>query len=859
MHAALTISVAVAVALSLAMPARPASAAARTYYVAPSGNDRWSGRKPTPNQLRTDGPFSTIEHARDVVRALRTSKPSDARGGVRIVLRGGTHYLPRTLVLGPEDSGTASAPVEFIAYPGEHPVISGGLPISGWHRGADSVWSAPLPARLRGRTFRDLRVGERMAIRARYPNRSETHPRTEGWLFAGWWGKPWERGVFGEGVANTQEAGTTLRWHAEFPAASRYVVWLRYGHNMSAYGRGKMDGRTTIAIDNEPSVPLTDLPDTGWWAPTRWARTATIDVPAGEHTITWRNMEGGGINLDAFCLCDDITFNPATAIDTGAQTANPVTPPAGKHLVIIQAETCQVIEGKPVAVSHPDVPGSTERIAVAHGKLPEVADWSHVEVRVFPAWGWVNAEIPVVGIENGGQTLQVHCEQDIRPGNRFFLENARELLDAPGEWFADHVSNRVFYIPRAHETVTTAVAPAMDRLVSLTGDPKAGHYVQHIRFEGITFRDADWNLGGYYAPADAAIALDGARSCTMARCRFECLGGYAVRIEHQSSRNRIIRCAMSGLGQGGVILLGSNADQPTDNEIAACVITDCGRIYAHVAGIYVTTGSRNKIAHNRILRMPRYGISLKSQNADNASHGNIVEYNEIVDSNLETNDTGAIETLGRDQQESGNVIRYNVIRRVVGLKTDTAGNIMTPYFTWGIYLDDYSSGTVIEGNVVQGTVLGGICIHGGRNNRVENNIFLDGSEMNIRLQPRDDFMHGNAFRRNIVCYRNPKALLWYSYADTWRPDRLSDCSSNVYWHTGGLDIAHTSLAITPEGAFARWQQAGLDRNSRVADPQIVDSARGDFRLRPSSPAIALGFRPLPLAKVGPIGYTEKDR
>ncbi len=47
-----------------------------------------------------------------------------------------------------------------------------------------------------------------------------------------------------------------------------------------------------------------------------------------------------------------------------------------------------------------------------------------------------------------------------------------------------------------------------------------------------------------------------------------------------------------------------------------------------------------------------------------------------------------------------------------------------------------------------------------------------------------------------------------------------------------------------------WQAGGLDAHSRVADPLFVDPARGDYRLRPESPAFALGFQPLPLDAMG---------
>ncbi|RYG55930.1 MAG: hypothetical protein EON56_04950 [Alphaproteobacteria bacterium] len=272
---------------------------------------------------------------------------------------------------------------------------------------------------------------------------------------------------------------------------------------------------------------------------------------------------------------------------------------------------------------------------------------------------------------------------------------------------------------------------------------------------------------------------------------------------------------------------------------------------------YPADGDRPRPGARLALRRKRpVPARLKSLDANSYSHNNLVAYNEIVDTNLETNDTGAIETLGRDQQDSGNRIEYNLIRNVVGLRVNSEGVFQSPYFTWGIYLDDYSSGTTVRGNIVDGTVVGGICIHSGKNNVVENNVLLNGAEMNIRLQPRgDDTMRNNTFRRNIVAYKNPNSILWYSYSDTWKRDILGEVDNNLYWNTAGLDLATTPKAITPAGTWTQWQGLGLDQNSLVADPQFVDLDGGDYHLKASSPAFKLGFQAIPLERIGPKGYT----
>jgi hypothetical protein len=50
-----------------------------------------------------------------------------------------------------------------------------------------------------------------------------------------------------------------------------------------------------------------------------------------------------------------------------------------------------------------------------------------------------------------------------------------------------------------------------------------------------------------------------------------------------------------------------------------------------------------------------------------------------------------------------------------------------------------------------------------------------------------------------------------------------------------------------------WRQQGRDRDSIIADPLFVNAGNYDFRLRPDSPALRLGFRPIDSSAVGPRG------
>ena len=168
---------------------------------------------------------------------------------------------------------------------------------------------------------------------------------------------------------------------------------------------------------------------------------------------------------------------------------------------------------------------------IAPKQFPEWEHWEGAEVHLFPAWGWVNAILKVERVDKAQHTLIVDCGQEIWPGNRFFIANVREALDAPGEWYLDALEGKLLYWPTSPDfSDVEVVVPAMDRLLILQGNASEGRFVEHLRFRGLTFADADYTaLGGYYSPADAAIWMVAARQCVVENCTFRHLGGYAVR------------------------------------------------------------------------------------------------------------------------------------------------------------------------------------------------------------------------------------------------------------------------------------------------------------------------------------------
>lgn len=114
------------------------------YYVSLQGSDNWSGTIATPNVQQTDGPFATIERARDAIRETRTPVSAD----VLVLIRGGTYRLDETVVFDRRDSGEADYTITYAAYPGETPVFSAGHKVAQWKMANDLP---ALPEKSRGK------------------------------------------------------------------------------------------------------------------------------------------------------------------------------------------------------------------------------------------------------------------------------------------------------------------------------------------------------------------------------------------------------------------------------------------------------------------------------------------------------------------------------------------------------------------------------------------------------------------------------------------------------------------------------------------------------------------------------------
>lgn len=464
-------------------------------------------------------------------------------------------------------------------------------------------------------------------------------------------------------------------------------------------------------------------------------------------------------------------------------------------------------------------------------------DWHNLtDIDAISLVCWFESHLPVKSVDEAQHLVTFAAnsvgglKDETGQMARYYLENVREALDEPGEWYLDRVTGLLTYLPLPGETPETAevYAPRLDSLLHLRGTEEAP--VRNLRFTGLTLRHAQWRYappaGGSFQAAfqvPGAVTLTHARDCVFADCEVSQLSPYAVEVGTGCSGTRLLGCTLRDLGAGGVKL--NRGSERT--EVADCTITAAGRVFPSAIGVLLFDSPRNRIHHNHISDLYYSGISCGWSwgYRQVAARDNRLEYNHIHDIGYGVlSDFGGIYTLS---PQPGSIIRGNVIHDVVSYH----------YGAWGIYLDEGSSDFLVENNLTYRTKGVSFFQHYGRNNLVRNNIFALGQEGPISRGRQEEHLSFTVERNIFYWTQGPLFQQW--------ENRRYRFDNNLYWRPEG------PAPDLPPFSFADWQQMGQDVHGRVADPLFLDVAQGDFRLAAASPARELGFVPFDYAQAGP--------
>ena len=322
----------------------------------------------------------------------------------------------------------------------------------------------------------------------------------------------------------------------------------------------------------------------------------------------------------------------------------------------------------------------------------------------------------------------------------FYLTNALELLDEPGEWYYDIRDHKLYYMPRQGETIREAVVPVLETLVEFVGS--AERPVRHITIKGVTFSHTTWmrpsekghvplqagmylteayklrpqidrpnnhklDNQGWLGRADAAVELRYTENVNFSECRFEHLGGSGLDYVTHCKGGTVSHSTFTDIAMNGYVCGSFSPEglethlpyQPTDfrevctgqtveqsaffdvsNEDWGCVAIAAG----YVSGI--------NIAHNTIHDVSYTGISLGwGWNRDlvcmkdNKVHANLI-YNYAQ----HMYDCAGIYTLGN---QPGTMITENVVRDIA-----RPSYVHAPNHWFYLYTDEGSSNITIRNN-----------------------------------------------------------------------------------------------------------------------------------------------------------------
>lgn len=456
------------------------------------------------------------------------------------------------------------------------------------------------------------------------------------------------------------------------------------------------------------------------------------------------------------------------------------------------------------------------------------ARWANAPaVWLYGYWcfDWASETIAVKSLDPAQHriTLSSPHVYGIGSGNkaerRFCALNLLEELDSPGEYYIDREHGRLYFWPPAPVTGDNTVLSLVKEPVIQVRD------AANITLSGLTVSCC----------AGSAILVEGGANVRVEACvvRNTGLDGVVVK---GGANHCVAACDISDTGTGGLVMEGGDRGTlaPCGHVAENNDIWNPGRrkrthaYNVHMGGVGV------RLAHNRIHSAPHQAIGL-------GGNDHIIEFNEIFDICQESDDCGAF-YMGRNPSERGSILRYNFWR-------DTGGP--RSHGSCAVYFDDGAGGQTVHGNVflrAAGGNFGAVFVHGGHNNRVCNNIFVDCKAAMRHVRWSDatwtEWIKGDLWKERLL-----------GEVDISRPpykERYPELAGFFEFHgeKRANQSARNVVVRCPMLLDGDWE----DENnfSTDEDPGFVDASAMNFQLRGDSEVFRQipGFERIPFEKIG---------
>ncbi len=446
------------------------------------------------------------------------------------------------------------------------------------------------------------------------------------------------------------------------------------------------------------------------------------------------------------------------------------------------------------------------------------------DVRLYGYWFWDWYEeyqkVASIDAESKAFTLaQPYSNYGYRKDQRYYAVNILRELDRPGEWYLDRRSGKVYWLPG--EGVDPSRA---ETVLSVFDQPfLTMSEVKNVIVIGLTMQEGRGD----------GIHIRGGADCLVAGCTIRQLGGDAIVVEG-GQHHGIFGCVMHTLGCGGTRVAGGDRRTLTAGRhfVENCTVFDISRLKRTYTPAVHLDGCGNRIAHNLFERMPSSAMRIEGND-------HLIELNAVRHVVQESDDQGGIDMYGNPLYR-GVVIRWN-------RWSDIRGG--THCGAAGIRLDDMISGIAVYGNIFErcgAELFGGVQIHGGKDNLVDNNLFLDcyGGISFSRwgekrwLESIERFVQQASEEPYTARYRELGALKTGADVNIISRNLFAGCQS-IFLRDGTLQQTALNAATTQP----------LDPKT-ISQDQLV---KGNPRLR------SLLFEPIAVEEIGPYAHPWQAR
>ncbi len=437
-------------------------------------------------------------------------------------------------------------------------------------------------------------------------------------------------------------------------------------------------------------------------------------------------------------------------------------------------------------------------------------EWKNdVDLMAHGYWfhDWAAQQYPVVvGREGRLSIAGSGSPYGIRGGQRVLIENALSELDAPGEWYLQRSTGKLFaWLPDDRAPVEVAVAESIFNIENSRNIVIRDLAIEKVRGDAARVSDSD--------------------SVVFENVSIRHTGNRALVIDG-GANNGIRNSLIEHNGEGAVFLNGGNREKliPSGHFVENSTIRDFSRLSKTYRFAVEMDGVGQRVEGNRISEAPHTAILFRGNDHK-------ILNNEIFDVVQETSDAGAI-YVGRDFAARGTVIEGNFLHDI------RAGNVK--HEVKGIYLDDQASGITIRNNVFA-RVQQPVFIGGGRDNVVENNLFYESSPA-VHLDARGlNWQRVSTLDPSNTLQKRLDAVpiasdLWKARFPNLAHIRSDDLGAPKYnTACGNVVVKGKAHSVAKEALGGIKLSDFVLGDEQVFDRQLPDSgrqSRADFGLKP---------------------------